>query len=199
MTNAERPFQAGGSTANRTPRTRARHAVEGRISSASQRLESIAPDRSLSIGIYRYGEGRPLRGLCIGVTRHPPRGIRRDRWSELGLCDVWLPLLAPSRELVAAYRGNHIDYTTFAAHYRREMARPEARHLIALLAGVARGQIIHLGCVCADPSRCHRSILRDLVARAQALAHVRRGFSSAASAEPGECSSPPCSMPEIED
>lgn len=140
-----------------------------------------------------------MRGLCIGVTRHPPRGIRRDRWSELGQCDVWLPLLASSRELVAAYRGNRIDYTTFAARYRREMARLEARHLIALLAGVARGQTIHLGCVCIDPSRCHRSILRDLIARVQALAHVRQGLSSDAPAEAGECSSPPCSMPEIAD
>lgn len=155
--------------------------------------------RAPSIGIYRFGEGATLPGLCIGVTRHPPRGVRRDRWSELGLCDVWLPLLAPSRELVAAYRHDGIPYSTFAARYRREMARPEARHLIALLAAVAQARTIHLGCVCADPARCHRSILRDLIVRAQAGSHLRLAFPDTETAGPRGCSSPPCSMPEIED
>lgn len=158
-----------------------------------------AAHRTSTIGIYRYGEGASLRGLCIGVTRHPPRGIPRDRWSELGLCDVWLPLLAPSRELVAAYRRGGLAHSTFVTRYRREMARPEARHLITLLAGVALGQPIHLGCFCADPARCHRSILRDLVARAQAAVAMRRQPGALPADVPRGCSSPPCSLPEIED
>lgn len=157
------------------------------------------PSTTVNIQLYRYGEGAHLRGICLGVTRFPPRGVRRDTWSERGLCDVWLPNLAPSPELVAAFRGGKISFSTFATRYRREMRAPEARHLIELIAGIARLQPVNLGCVCADPTRCHRSLLGKLVEQAQAGLHWRDSLATAAPDAPRPFASPPCDMPEIVD
>lgn len=154
---------------------------------------------SQTIQVYRYGEAARLRGLCIGVTRYPPRGIRRDTWSELGICDVWLPNLAPSRDLVAAYRRGKISHAVFLARYRSEMRTPGARHLIELLAGIARLQPINLGCICADPARCHRSVLRQLIVNAQTGLRVRSRDAPRIADNAHPCASPPCDMPEIVD
>ncbi len=153
----------------------------------------------MPVQIYRYGEAAHLPGLNLGVTRFPPRGVARDTWSERGFCDVWLPNLAPSRELVAAVRGGRMSFATFAARYRAEMRTPAARHLIEFLAALARVQPINLGCVCADPARCHRSILRALVTQAEPTLHLRPGADWRTPATPRSLASPPCDMPEIAD
>ena len=41
---------------------------------------------------------------------------------------------------------------------------PERRHLLDLLAALSRSTEISVGCYCADERRCHRSVLRDLLA-----------------------------------
>jgi uncharacterized protein YeaO (DUF488 family) len=43
------------------------------------------------------------------------------------------------------------------------MAKPEARHLIGLLAAMSSETNLSVGCYCADESRCHRSLLRELL------------------------------------
>jgi uncharacterized protein YeaO (DUF488 family) len=48
------------------------------------------------------------------------------------------------------------------------MRRPETQRLIALLAAVSRQTNISVGCYCEDQSRCHRSVLRELLAEAGA-------------------------------
>jgi len=48
------------------------------------------------------------------------------------------------------------------------MKRPEAARLLDLLAAFSRDTDFAVGCYCADESRCHRSILRVLLAEHRA-------------------------------
>ncbi|MGH8021822.1 MAG: DUF488 domain-containing protein [Opitutaceae bacterium] len=153
----------------------------------------------MSINIYRYGERKGLAGLCIGVARHLPRGVRRADYVRKGYFDVWLPTLAPSPEIVAAYRHGKITLRVFSARYHREMRRPDARHAIALLAAVSRNQPIHLGCYCEDPERCHRTLLAKLVERAVTETGAARAARGTTGASHSGFASPACSMPEIAD
>jgi uncharacterized protein YeaO (DUF488 family) len=125
------------------------------------------------LGIYRYGSERRLgEGLRIGAARFVPRGVRREDWQRNGCFDLWLPLLAPSADLVGEFRHGHIPFATFARRYRSEMKSRESSQVIDLLAGVSLFQPISLGCYCEDESVCHRSILIQLIASA---AENRRG------------------------
>jgi len=54
----------------------------------------------------------------------------------------------------------------FFDSYERELARPPARHAVALLAALARRTPIAIGCFCPDEKYCHRSILREAIQRA---------------------------------
>jgi uncharacterized protein YeaO (DUF488 family) len=154
-------------------------------------MRRISPT-SINVQTYRYGEAGSRKGLFVGVARHLPRGIRRENFASHGYFDVWLPLLAPSSELVSAFRSGKLTCGQFFRHYRTQMREPATRHVIQLVAAAARGQPIHLGCFCEDPAKCHRSVLKELIETAGAGLPQRAG-------KAGEFFSPACSMPEIED
>jgi uncharacterized protein YeaO (DUF488 family) len=44
------------------------------------------------------------------------------------------------------------------------MKRPDAKVVLDLLAALSRETNFSVGCYCAEESRCHRSILRELLA-----------------------------------
>jgi uncharacterized protein YeaO (DUF488 family) len=48
------------------------------------------------------------------------------------------------------------------------MAVPQAAHAIALLAALSHSARFSVGCRCKDEARCHRSVLRALLAEAGA-------------------------------
>ncbi|MEJ2520827.1 MAG: DUF488 family protein [Desulfuromonadales bacterium] len=85
--------------------------------------------------------------------------------------DVWLPDLAPSEKLLKLGQAADEEkrWRTFARKYRAEMYRPEKRRLLDLLAAMSRQTNFSVGCYCADESRCHRSLLRALLAERGAL------------------------------
>jgi uncharacterized protein YeaO (DUF488 family) len=113
--------------------------------------------------------GTPRRageGLRIGTVRRPPRGVRKSDYAARDFYDVWLPELAPSAPLVSyAYAEPFTArrWAHYARRYRREMRRPEAQRLLALLAALSRRTNLSVGCYCEDESRCHRSLLRELL------------------------------------
>jgi uncharacterized protein YeaO (DUF488 family) len=80
--------------------------------------------------------------------------------------DVWLPEVAPSEPLVKSAQGadSLARWNTFVRRYRAEMKRPEASHVLDLLAALSHVADLSVGCYCADESRCHRSVLRTLLA-----------------------------------
>jgi uncharacterized protein YeaO (DUF488 family) len=116
------------------------------------------------------GASKRRQGLRIGATRRPPRGVSRERWQREGFFDVWLPVVAPSADLLRRIHAGDIDdpdaRRRFFAAYEREMAQTEPRQVIELLARLAERTPIAIGCFCADESRCHRSRLRALIERA---------------------------------
>jgi uncharacterized protein YeaO (DUF488 family) len=55
-------------------------------------------------------------------------------------------------------------WRSFVKRYRAEMKRPEPSRLLDLLAALSRTTDLSVGCYCLDESRCHRSVLRELLA-----------------------------------
>lgn len=125
----------------------------------------------MPLRIVRLGSPRaPGEGLRLGTVRRPPRGVPKERHAAEDWYDVWLPQLAPSAELVAAARaaGSEGEWRAFVRKYRAEMAAPDNVRLIALLAALSREASLSVGCYCEDEARCHRSVLRELLAEAGA-------------------------------
>ena len=48
--------------------------------------------------------------------------------------------------------------------YKAEMAEADASRSLDLLAALSHGSAFSVGCYCEDESRCHRSLLRSLLA-----------------------------------
>jgi uncharacterized protein YeaO (DUF488 family) len=90
----------------------------------------------------------------------PKERFARDDWY-----DVWLPLLSPSAGLVHLGKAavSERQWAAFRRRYRSEMSGPGPRQLLALLAALSRTASFSVGCTCADESRCHRSVLRELL------------------------------------
>lgn len=123
--------------------------------------------RGMAVRIVRLGEPRtPGEGLRIGTVRRPPRGVPKSEFAARDYYDTWLPELAPTQELVsrAMAAETEKDWQAFVRSYRKELAAPQARHLLELLAALSHQTDIAVGCYCEDESRCHRSVLRELLA-----------------------------------
>ena len=125
----------------------------------------------MSVRVVRLGSPRaPDEGMRIGTVRRPPRGVPKEEFATRDFYDAWLPELAPSADLVAQAQRTETDrdWQAFERAYRREMSRPEARHLIDLLAALSQRTNLAVGCYCENESRCHRSMLRELLVEAGA-------------------------------
>jgi uncharacterized protein YeaO (DUF488 family) len=121
----------------------------------------------MSIRIVRLGDSRrPGEGLRLGTVRRPPRGVPRTELASRDYYDVWLPELAPSAVLVKLAQGAEDEraWRAFARRYRAELGRPPAARLLDLLAALSHATELSVGCYCADERRCHRSLLRELLA-----------------------------------
>lgn len=120
----------------------------------------------MAITVVRLGSPRVRgEGLRIGTVRRPPRGVPKSEHASRDFYDVWLPELAPSEDLVksALQAETSAEWKTFVRRYRSELARPEKKHLLDLLAALSRTTSLSVGCYCEDASRCHRSVLRELL------------------------------------
>ena len=120
----------------------------------------------MSIRIVRLGTPRaPGEGLRLGTVRRPPRGVPKHEFASRDFYDVWLPNLSPTAELVA--QGLSVDDDKEWASFRRkfvaEMKKPDASHLLDMLAALSHQTALAMGCYCEDENRCHRSILRELL------------------------------------
>ncbi len=120
----------------------------------------------MAVRVVRLGDPRTKNeGLRIGTVRRPPRGVPKSAYASQDWYDVWLPNLAPGAETVkhAQTATTPSQWAAFTRKYRAEMARPENRRVIDLLAALSHHASFSVGCYCADESRCHRSILRALL------------------------------------
>ena len=121
----------------------------------------------MAVRIVRLGSERVAgEGLRVGTVRRPPRGVPRSEFASGNWYDVWYPNLAPSAETVklGQQASSARDWQAFARRYRAEMAQPDAARTLDLLAALSRHAEFSVGCYCEDESRCHRSVLRELLA-----------------------------------
>lgn len=126
----------------------------------------------MTVRIVQLGSRRMAgEGTRIGTVRRPPRGVAKKDFARLDWYDVWFPVLAPSVSTMklglAAQAGGKAaaqQWTTFTRRYRSEMRAPAARQSLDVLATLSRHANFSVGCYCQDESRCHRSLLRELLA-----------------------------------
>ncbi len=102
-------------------------------------------------------------GHRLLVSRYRPRGIAKadETW------DAWEPKLGPTRELHAAFYGKGgvpVNWPLYRNRYRLEM-RGQRDAIAALAARSRGGETITLLCssACTRESRCHRSLLKQLI------------------------------------
>src|SRR5258706_4023474 len=120
----------------------------------------------MAIRIVRLGTERaPNEGLRIGTVRRPPRGVPKSKFSSGNWYDVWFPNLAPAPKTIkmALAAETQRQWDAFVRRYRAEMASPENSRVLDLLAALSNAANFSVGCYCEDESRCHRSVLRELL------------------------------------
>ncbi len=120
----------------------------------------------MSIGIVRLGSPRTRdEGVRIGTVRRPPRGVPKAQFASRDYYDVWMPMLSPSPDLMALAKaaGTRAPWDRFVKKYRSQMGDPDRARLLDLLAALSRTANFSVGCYCEDESRCHRSVLRQLL------------------------------------
>lgn len=133
----------------------------------------------MALRIVQLGTPRtPDEGLRIGTVRRPPRGVPKAEFASRNYYDVWYPELSPEPATMAmamaleSHRlhdaGHTVEaaqlWTQFAKQFHRQLALPPAERTLQLLAALSRQTHFSMGCYCADEARCHRSILRSLLA-----------------------------------
>lgn len=121
----------------------------------------------MAIKIVRLGTKRAANeGLRIGTVRRPPRGVPKFGFSSGNWYDVWFPNLAPTPETVklALAAKSERQWAAFIKRFRAEMAKPENSRILDLLAALSHQSNFSVGCYCEEESRCHRSVLRQLLA-----------------------------------
>jgi len=129
----------------------------------------------MTVRIVRLGSRRAAdEGTRLGTVRRPPRGVAKRDFARLDWYDVWFPLLAPSVPTMRLGRASQApkpgpvvaarQWSAFARKYRAEMRQPAASQALDVLAALSRHANFSVGCYCEDESRCHRSLLRALLA-----------------------------------
>jgi len=121
----------------------------------------------LPIAVVRLGTPRkPNEGLRLGTVRRPPRGVPKSEFARRDFYDVWLPVLSPSQELVtfALQSRDEKSWKAFARRFRAELNQPDAARVLDLLAALSHQTSFSVGCYCENEQRCHRSILRQVLA-----------------------------------
>jgi len=102
-----------------------------------------------------YDPPAPADGYRLLVMRRWPRGVTKRS------VDGWEPDLGPSLALLTDYRQGKLDWPAFARLYRQEMAnRPE---VLARPAALAKAGDVTLLCGCQDETRCHRTLLKEIL------------------------------------
>jgi uncharacterized protein YeaO (DUF488 family) len=125
----------------------------------------------MTLRVVRLGSARTRdEGLRIGTVRRPPRGVPKAQFASRDYYDVWFPTLAPSAKTMklGQQAATDAEWAAFARAYRAEMNAPEATHALELLAALSKHTNLAVGCYCETEARCHRSLLRELLARAGA-------------------------------
>ncbi|PKN54457.1 MAG: hypothetical protein CVU56_26440 [Deltaproteobacteria bacterium HGW-Deltaproteobacteria-14] len=72
--------------------------------------------------------------------------------------------MLPNGSVDPAAAKTPAQWAAFAKKFRAEMATPDNARTLDLLAALSQQANFSVGCYCEDESRCHRSVLRALLA-----------------------------------
>ena len=101
-----------------------------------------------------YEPAVPADGTRVLIMRYWPRGIRREK------VDQWLRDLAPVIPLLRAFLDGKITWAQYRPRYLAGLRRPEAQAALVEVRALTRRGRVTLLCGCADPRRCHRTLLQ---------------------------------------
>jgi uncharacterized protein YeaO (DUF488 family) len=121
----------------------------------------------MAVRVVRLGTARHRdEGTRLGTVRRPPRGVPKTAFASQNWYDVWFPNLAPSVETMkqGLSARTEKDRLAFFRRYRAEMSRPDNARTLDVLAALSHHANFSVGCYCEDEARCHRSVLRALLA-----------------------------------
>jgi len=104
-----------------------------------------------------YAPTSPDDGYRILATRYWARGVPKT------VVDEYDMKVAPSRELLREFKHEGLTWEQYVPRYLEEMQSEVAKCDINRLAEMAKSGTITLMCICEDETRCHRSLLRDLI------------------------------------
>ena len=90
-------------------------------------------------------------GIRICVMRGPRKG---DDY------DIWMPVIAPSRELLDDYFGEKIDWNGYCERFEKEVLQ-DKRNYLQLLIDMATKHTITILCLEDTPEKCHRRLLAE--------------------------------------
>lgn len=113
---------------------------------------------------------RKWDGLRVLVTRFRGRGLPKER------CDIWLPNLGPSEELLHKFQSGKIPWAEFRKRYRDELFEGGSidkrnrtiknhgqKFTLRLLNELAAHAPVTLMCHCSEDQRqCHRHVLQEV-------------------------------------
>ena len=104
-----------------------------------------------------YEEASPDDGFRVLVDRLWPRGLTKER----AAVDLWAKDAAPTTQLRRAFHSDGMDWETFAAAYRAELAvNPAVEELRAATAGKP---VVTLLYGTQDAIRNHAEILLEIL------------------------------------
>jgi uncharacterized protein YeaO (DUF488 family) len=120
----------------------------------------------MAISVVRLGSPRGNdEGLRIGTVRRPPRGVRKKDYVIKNIYDVWFPNLSPTEALLKETFpvADERSWRRFRKAFLAQMKSSDAKHDLDLLAALSHQTNFAVGCYCEDETRCHRSILKELL------------------------------------
>jgi uncharacterized protein YeaO (DUF488 family) len=93
--------------------------------------------------------------------------VRKADYAKRNFFDLWFPELAPSQKLLSyalAEEWTDERWNRYAGRYLGEMRKPGPQRILQVLAHLSQQANFSVGCYCENEDRCHRSLLRELLA-----------------------------------
>jgi len=101
-----------------------------------------------------YDKPERSDGTRVLVMRLWPRGIKKSS------VDLWLKELGAEIGNLRAFKAGHIGWPEMRRRYLTGLRREPAASAFKRLRAMAKRGRVTVLCSCADPKRCHRSLLR---------------------------------------
>ena len=100
-------------------------------------------------------------GFRVLVMQYWPRGVKKEK------IDVWYKELGTSKDLIKAWKSGKLTWPKFKKRYVADLQIEGKLAIIRYLTERSKKEKISLLCSCRDPDKCHRSILKEQIEKAQ--------------------------------